>query len=62
MADHENTHRDVQSPSDAPTLHVALASMGAAAYLAWCLHGRAYEAAPEPAPTPYEWPGMAVVA
>ena len=64
--DHTPTTPDTpDTPAAAPDaraeLHVALASLGAAPYLAWCL---GLTPAPERAPdvAPYEWPGMAVVA
>ena len=46
----------------APEMHVALASMGAVPYLAWCVRGLTPGPEAEPELTPYERPGMAVIA
>jgi hypothetical protein len=62
MIDRNDTHHDVSPPSVAPEIHVALASMGALPYLAWCLSGLTPQPRPEPEHAPYEWPEMAVVA
>jgi hypothetical protein len=62
MIDRNDTDRDASPQSAAPEIHVALASMGALPYLAWCLSGSTPQPCPVPEHAPYEWPEMAVIA